>query len=223
MFGFLGLIAFILFVVFGIMWIVSLVKKNGKATRNIIISAVSFVVLIFSVVAGIGGAIGDALDDTDEGPTKVEESDDEDSNDSDGDDKDEEENIENTEFGVGEQVKLDGQVVEVTKVEKSDGDELERPSDGKEFVIVHVSIENHSDDEISYNPLDFRMKNSDGQIEDQGITMIDSDTALSSGELSPDGNVSGTLSFEQPIDDEGLQLIFEPSFWSEDKIVFNLS
>lgn len=218
MLGFLGFIAFILFVVFGIMWIVSLVKKNGKATRNIVIAAVSFIVFVFSVVAGIGGAIGDALDDTDEGPSKVEESDDGDSNDSDG-----EEETENTEFEVGEQVDLDGQVVEVTKVEKSDGDEFDKPSDGKEFVIVHVSIENHSDEEISYNPFDFKMKNSDGQIEDQGITIIDSDTALSSGDLSPDGNVSGTLSFEQPIDDEGLQLIFEPSFWLEDKIVFNLS
>lgn len=133
-----------------------------------------------------------------------------------------EKNIENKEFKIGEKVELDGHVVEVTEVEKSSGDDFDKPSDGKEYVIVHVSIENNGDKEISYNPFNFKMKNSNGQIEDQTFTIIDNDTALSSGDLAPGGNVSGTIAFEQPIDDDGLQLIFEPSFWSNKEIIFNL-
>lgn len=177
-------------------------------------------VWLIVVVIVIGFAAGGGDDD---GPKKVEEASTDVSNDEESeDDASKEDEIENKEFGVGEKVELDGQVVEVTEVEKSEGNEFDKPAEGNEYVIVHVSIENNSDEEISYNPFNFKMKNSDGQIEDQGLITIDNDTSLSSGELAPDGNVSGTLSFEQPKDDDGLQLIFEPKFWDTDQITFNL-
>lgn len=130
---------------------------------------------------------------------------------------------EKKEYGVNEKVKLGDHAVEVTKVEKSQGSDIETPKEGKEFVIVHVTIENNGKEEITYNPFDFKMKNSQGQIVDSGITTIDMDTSLSSGELSAGGNVSGTIAFEQPKDDEKLQLIFEPNFWSSKQIIFNLN
>ncbi|NBJ68873.1 MULTISPECIES: DUF4352 domain-containing protein [Clostridia] len=136
--------------------------------------------------------------------------------------KSKEEEVENKKFGVGEKVELDGQIVEVTKVEKSDGNDFDKPSEGNEYVIVHVSIENKGDENITYNPFNFKMKNSDGQIVDQGMITVDSDTSLESGELAPDGNVTGTIPFEQPKGDKSLQLIFEPSFWETDQIIFNL-
>lgn len=136
--------------------------------------------------------------------------------------KSNDESLEKTEFSVGEPVELNGQVITVTEVEKSYGNEFDKPAEGKEYVIVHVKIENNGDRQISYNPFNFKMKNSNGQIEDQGLITIDQETSLSSGELATGGTVSGTLSFEQPVDDE-LQLVFEPSFWNEDKITFNLS
>ncbi len=174
--------------------------------------------LIVIIVIIAFASAGDDDDEVADGPEKVE------SEETEGETEEEkEEDIENTEFGVGEKVKLDGQVVEVTEVEKSQGDDFESPSEGNEFVIVHVAIENNGEDEISYNPFNFKMKNSDGQIEDEGMLIVDSDTSLSSGDLAPGGNVSGTLSFEQPKDDDGLELIFEPGFWGTDEIVFNLS
>lgn len=71
-------------------------------------------------------------------------------------------------------------------------------------MIVHVSIENNGDEDTSYNPYDFKMKNRNGQIEDPAFSIIDSDTALNSGELASGGNVSGTMVFEQEIDDDQL-------------------
>src|SRR5690625_2953872 len=104
----------------------------------------------------------------------------------------------------------------------SGGDDFDKPKEGKEYVIVHVSIENNGDEDTSYNPYDFKMKNRNGQIEDPAFSIIDSDTALNSGDLASGGNVSGTMVFEQEIDDDQLQLIFEASFWSDKEIVFNL-
>lgn len=130
---------------------------------------------------------------------------------------------EQTEFRINEPIEFENRIIEVTDVEYSEGDQYSSPSDGKEYVIVTVSIENNSDEEISYNPRRFRMQNSDGQIENETFTIIDSDTSLSSGDLAPGGSVTGTLVWEQPIDDDGLILIFEPSFWTDKRVTINLN
>lgn len=174
------------------------------------------------IVIGMFSGNDDSKETSGEPQVVEEEGDTKEKEDDSNEDEENEENIEDKKFGIGEKVELDGHVVEVTEVEKSSGDDFDKPSEGKEFVIVHISIENNSDDEISYNPFNFKMKNSNGQIEEQTFTTIDSDTSLSSGELASGGNVEGTIPFEQPIDDDELQLIFEPSFWKTSEIVFNL-
>ncbi|OJH20282.1 hypothetical protein BLX88_04085 [Bacillus obstructivus] len=125
-------------------------------------------------------------------------------------------------FNVGEAVKMGDNVLTVTKVEKSNGNEFDKPQQGKEFVIVTVQIENDGKDNISYNPFDFKMANSQGQITDQTFTTINNDTALQSGELAPKGKVSGTIAFEMPTGDTALQLQYTASFWSDKKIKVNL-
>lgn len=126
------------------------------------------------------------------------------------------------EFAVGEKVQLDANVLTITKVEKSAGSEFDQAKDGHEYVVVTVEIENAGDENISYNPFDFKMANSQGQIVDQAFTTIDTNTALQSGELAPGGKVSGTITFEQPSGDSGLQLQYTPSFWSDKTIKVNL-
>lgn len=110
----------------------------------------------------------------------------------------------------------------VTKVEKSAGGDFDKPKDGHEYVIVTVEINNAGDENISYNPFDFKMSNSQGQIVDQAFTTVDTNTALQSGELAPGGKVSGTIAFEQPAGDTNLQLQYTPSFWSDKTIKVNL-
>jgi hypothetical protein len=133
-----------------------------------------------------------------------------------------EEDITEKEFSVGDKVKLESNVLTVKEVKKSQGDEFDRPKEGYEYVILSVEIENDGDDRISYNPYDFEMSNSQGNITDITFTTIDTDTALSSGELAPGGKVSGTLAFEQPINDTKLQLLYTPSFWSDKTITINI-
>lgn len=125
-------------------------------------------------------------------------------------------------FAINEAVQLGDNVLTVTAVEKSAGSDFDVPKQGHEYVIVSVQIENAGEENITYNPFDFKMANSQGQIVDTGFITVDSDTALSSGELAPGGKVSGTISFEQPAGDAGLQLQYVPSFWSDKTIKVNL-
>ena len=109
-------------------------------------------------------------------------------------------------IALGESGTYKSVTITVTKVEKSEGTSIDSPKDGMEFVIVHVKIENTGKKNISYNPFDYKIINSKKQITDQAFTIVDSDTALSSGELAPGGEIEGTISFEQPKDDENLIL-----------------
>ncbi len=126
-------------------------------------------------------------------------------------------------YKIGDVAQLSGYSIQVTEVQKSSGSDFEKPKDGYEFVIVTVRIKNSGADTVSYNPFDFSMKNSRGQIENQTITAIDSNTALSSGELAPGGLVSGTIAFEEPKDDAGLELIFQKDMFSSDSVAISLN
>lgn len=137
-------------------------------------------------------------------------------------DADEAQDPANNVFSVGESVQLGDNVLTVTNVEKSNGSEFDKPQEGKEYVIVTVKIDNAGDKNITYNPFDFKMANSQGQIVDQAFTIINNDSALQSGELAPNGSVSGTIAFEQPANDPALQLQYSPSFWSNDTVKVNL-
>jgi len=67
------------------------------------------------------------------------------------------------------------------------------------------------------------MQNSQDQITDSAFTTIDSDTSLSSGNLASGGEVTGTISFEQPIDDEGLILKYSINMFSSKEVKLKLN
>lgn len=67
------------------------------------------------------------------------------------------------------------------------------------------------------------MQNSKGQITNKAFTTIDSDTSLSSGNLAGGGEVSGTIAFEQPKNDNGLILKYKGNMFSNKEIQFKLN
>ena len=129
---------------------------------------------------------------------------------------------EKTEYNQGEEAILGKGAITVTSIEKSQGSEYDKPATGKEFVIVHVKIENKGSENLSYNPYYFKMQNSQGQQESTTFTTIDQDTALNSGELIAGGKVEGTLTFEEPTGDTGLILIYNDSLWSPKELKIKL-
>lgn len=131
---------------------------------------------------------------------------------------------EKTEYGINDPATYKDAEISVTNVEKSSGSEFDTPKEGMEYVIVTVQIRNVGDsNNISYNPFDFKMLNSQGQLVDQTFTTVNTDTSLSSGELTPGGQVSGTIAFEQPVGDTGLVLQYTGNIWlSDSTLSFNL-
>ncbi|PEY30760.1 DUF4352 domain-containing protein [Bacillus cereus] len=134
--------------------------------------------------------------------------------------KDAEEDLKK-EYSVGETIKLGDHRLTVTDVKKSNGGEIDKPKQGNEYVIVSVNIYNGGKEDIPYNPLDFEMRNSKGNITRMTLSMVNQNTALSSGQLAPNGQVAGTIVFEQPVG-EKLKLQFTPNFWSKKKVIINL-
>ncbi|MCI9087808.1 MAG: DUF4352 domain-containing protein [Clostridia bacterium] len=129
---------------------------------------------------------------------------------------------ETLEYNQGDAATLGDAVIKVTKVEKSQGNDWNKPKSGKEFVIITVSIENKGSGKLSYNPYDFKLQNSQGQQESMTFTTIDNDTALSSGELVAGGKVSGTIAFETTKGDKGLSLIYSDSILSSKELKIKL-
>ena len=125
------------------------------------------------------------------------------------------------EYSVGETIKLGDHRLTVTDVKKSSGGEYDKPKQGHEYVLVAVNIYNGGNEDISYNPFDFEMRNSQGNITRAVPSIINQNTQLNAGQLAPNGQVAGTVVFEQPIG-EKLKLQFTPNFWSKKKIIVNL-
>lgn len=124
-------------------------------------------------------------------------------------------------YGINEAVKSNHTTVTVTKFKKLNGGNYDKPKSGMEFVVVTVLIKNTGTGEIIYSPFNFKMQNSKGQITDETITSIDSDTQLPSASLASKGEITGTLVFEQPINDTALVLKYRGSLLS-DGIQFKL-
>ena len=121
-----------------------------------------------------------------------------------------------TTFAVGETATVDGVNYTVNSVTKSAGSDWDYPAEGNEYVIVEVTIENKSDEKISYNVFDWAMLNSQGQEDGEAFTTIDTDTNLGSGELRTDGVKTGTMIFEEPIGEELTLLYYSNSLFDDE-------
>jgi len=126
-------------------------------------------------------------------------------------------------YALGEEVKLKDNVLIVTGISKNSGIEWDKPKDGQEFIVVNVTLKNGGDDEISYNPYDFSIQNSQGQITNTTFTTIDKTTALHTGKLAPKGEISGTIVFQEPINDSSLILKYKASIFSDSEIKVKLN
>lgn len=111
-------------------------------------------------------------------------------------------------FNINETAIFENVHYTVTNVSYSNGDEWDKPAEGKNYVIVTIKIENKSDSKISYNTFDWSMVNSQGQEDDETFTTIDTDTNLGSGELMSGGTKTGTIVFEQSKDETSLKLLY---------------
>lgn len=126
-----------------------------------------------------------------------------------------------TEFKVGDVIKMGEREFIVNSAKRmSQIGQYQTAKAGKEYIVVNVTIRNGGTSEISYNPFDFKVQNSNGAQEDQSFAVLDD--PLRSGTLIGGGNVTGSIPFEVTQGDSNIKLIFQPSVWSKEKIVVAL-
>lgn len=194
----------------------------GKDQRNFFMKhKIISVIGILIILGAIGGAMGNKgnTDNKDTKPTVASKSNTKTTNKK----SDDTDKLKDS-YAVGETAKYKGLEMTVTKVEKSQGTEYEKPKDGKEYVIVTVNIKNNSTDKIAYNPLYFKIQNSQGQIEDETFTTVNQDSELKSGDLAVGGQVTGSIAFEEPTNDSSLLLQYQDNIFSKNvKIQFKLN
>lgn len=175
-------------------------KKKNWFAKHKILTVIGIVLIIF-IIGGVMGSQNQTA-------TKV------------GDANSGSKASEQTVFKVGDVISFDNKKVTVTSVERNwdSSNEFIKPSSGNEFVKAQVTIENNSNDQISYNPFDWKRQDSKGVIQSAAVVTFTIDGALNSGELAKNGKVSGFLVFEVPSGDSGLVLHYNPSFWSDKKL-----
>lgn len=130
---------------------------------------------------------------------------------------------EKTEFKVGDIIAFDGKELTVEKVDRNwnSGNAYIKPKDGKEYVKVSVKIENKSETEMKYNVFEFKAEDSNGAAESADWQTYSLPDSLGSGDLAKGGKKSGSMIFEVPAG-SSLKLHYQPSFWSNKKVIVNL-
>src|SRR5215207_4514346 len=116
---------------------------------------------------------------------------------------------ENVEVAVGETAELQDRSLVVNEVQHGYPPPRQiRMEPGNELLRVYVTLRNTSDQEFSYNPLNFKVQDSNGVQESRQV-IPDLPYRIEPGSLAPDGTMEGNLAFEVPQGDSNLQLIYE--------------
>src|SRR5690554_6251215 len=108
-------------------------------------------ILFLSIILGITlvvGACGEEAADSDSGATEGSEEAEETAA-TDNAEADNTDEVEPEEYKIGDTVTHNNYELIVEGVEKSEGNEFEKPKDGHEFVIVKVTINNNGEEDIS--------------------------------------------------------------------------
>ncbi|MDO4978856.1 MAG: DUF4352 domain-containing protein [Candidatus Saccharibacteria bacterium] len=132
-------------------------------------------------------------------------------------------NKQDKKYKVGNTVSTNSANIRVEKVDRHyehEDDTYGGPESGKEYVRVHVFIENTSGNKLSYNVYDWSLQDSSGDIKSQAFAHTEN--ALGSGELASGGTKTGAIVFEVPANDKDLIIHYKQSLWSGEEVLIYL-
>src|SRR5829696_6933431 len=105
---------------------------------------------------------------------------------------------ENVTAAVGESAQLADRTLVVNEVEGyAPPNQFQRPQPGNEYLRVYVTLRNTGNQPFPYNPLDFKVQDSNG-VQKTPETISEMPYRLEYGSLAADGTVEGNLVFEVP-------------------------
>lgn len=129
-----------------------------------------------------------------------------------------------TTFEVGDIIEIGDLGLVVNEVTFPAGDDFNQPDDGKKFITVDLSITNNSDSAQAISSiLQMQLKDSTGQSYDVDlIASVAAGGASPEGELAPGETLRGQVSFQVPVDAQGLVFVFDGDVFSSGKVFVNI-
>jgi preprotein translocase subunit SecF len=123
-------------------------------------------------------------------------------------------------FKVGETAETKQVRATITRVEKSQGSQFNKPAEGNEFVLVYMTIENKSDKEIVVSSmLNFSAYVDDNAInEDLGAITVKEGNKTMDGKVAPGKKLSGVLGYQVPKGWGKLEIVYQPDVAADTKI-----
>lgn len=110
---------------------------------------------------------------------------------------------------VGDIIVMGDVALQVTEMFESSGSVNDQPRTGYDYVVIKVILKNQGQETFSYNPFQFSLKNESGETVDKTLIRSDYQMALGTGDIAPGGIASGTVTFEQPLGESSLELLYE--------------
>lgn len=119
-------------------------------------------------------------------------------------------------FSVGDLISYDEKCISITNVQRNykSANSFSKPKDGKEYLRLHINLENKSKSNMPLCLSDFKVRDGNGVIHSRSYLADDDLYDWTMDELAPNGKISGTLTFEIPKGDKNVVVQYNPSFWS---------
>lgn len=126
-------------------------------------------------------------------------------------------------FKVGDQVKIGDTTVTVNGIADNvdSGNQFIVPAEGKRYLAVDVKVDYSGTGSEYTSPLDFKLKDSDSYKYDSTYIEVKSPN-LNGDNLKSGDSLRGWITFEIPTTSKGLQLIYQPGFFSSSQAVVDL-
>lgn len=127
-------------------------------------------------------------------------------------------------FKVGETVETKKIKAVISEVEKLNGSDFNKPADGNEFVLLHLTIENISDSEISVSSmLSFNSYVDDVTVNESLAAQIAKEgTSTVDGTIAAGKKLKGVLAYEVSKDWEEIEVHFTPNVWDNTAIKWKI-
>lgn len=123
-------------------------------------------------------------------------------------------------FKTGETVETKLLKASITGIEKPSGNSFNKPADGKEFVLLHLTIENVSTEELNISSiLSFSAYVDDESINESLSAQIAKEGENTvNGTIAADKKLRGTLGYEVPNNWRQIEIHFKPDLASSTTI-----
>lgn len=112
-------------------------------------------------------------------------------------------------YSMSEDIKLNDRVIKVQKVERSQGNENYKPSEGNDFLLVTISMKNISMHDIIYTCDDFELVDDNKKSYQTDYNKIHSNTTFAKDSLGKNSVKTGVLCFEVKKDSKNFTLQYK--------------